>query len=431
MMDSLLEDAGPAGGGETALHRAAERGDPADLRARARAGPAGVDARDGAGATPLHYAATRGHVAAGRALLELGAELLEDAGGASPAHWAASNGKAEFLALLEGAEPGVLKRVTNERRTLLHASCRAGQIEAARWLLERGAAVDAVDVRGNTPLHDACRANHAALVRLLLERGADALATTAANETAPALATARKVRDLFRAPPSPAPRLPARGRVEVAALPGPAGPATPPRGRVEPEPTPRAPTPPAEARPAAARRSRMARPSNPHVSRGAPAGRRPLQPAFRGPAANSFVAPVAAFAAPPAVRPASPRDAAGNDRIRAASSRALLQAQALPSGLKKLTAQPALESDFDRRLKLETRLAADKYRHKKEILGMLAPAAQKKWKAKLLKDDAPKVLAKAPGGGAARFLEKYGLGGNAVLFSKGWAGRGAEQAPLS
>ena len=70
----------------------------------------------------------------------------------------------------------------------------------------------------------------------------------------------------------------------------------------------------------------------------------------------------------------------------------------------------------------ETRLAADKYRHKKEILGMLAPAVQKKWKAKLLKDDAPKVLAKAPGGGAARFLEKYGLGGNAVLFSKGWAG---------
>jgi len=47
------------------------------------------------------------------------------------------------------------------------------QVEAARLLLEKGAAVDAQVKDGRTPLMMACQTGHVEMARLLLEKGAD------------------------------------------------------------------------------------------------------------------------------------------------------------------------------------------------------------------------------------------------------------------
>ena len=47
------------------------------------------------------------------------------------------------------------------------------QVEAARLLLEKGAAVDAQSKKGMTALMMACRDGHVEMARLLLEKGAD------------------------------------------------------------------------------------------------------------------------------------------------------------------------------------------------------------------------------------------------------------------
>jgi ankyrin repeat protein len=64
-------------------------------------------------------------------------------------------------------------------RTLLHLAARDGDVEAATWLLERGADVHAVndcalgcEERGETPLHDAQAFRDDQMSELLLARGA-------------------------------------------------------------------------------------------------------------------------------------------------------------------------------------------------------------------------------------------------------------------
>ena len=46
------------------------------------------------------------------------------------------------------------------------------RVDAARLLLDAGAAPDAVDANGDTPLHTACACDDAALVRVLIAAGA-------------------------------------------------------------------------------------------------------------------------------------------------------------------------------------------------------------------------------------------------------------------
>jgi ankyrin repeat protein len=75
-------------------------------------------------------------------------------------------------------------------RTLLHAFAHQGDIVGTRWLVERGAKIDARDVGNNTPLHKACERNSTlAVVKLLLERGASLTATNNNGETALDVAT--------------------------------------------------------------------------------------------------------------------------------------------------------------------------------------------------------------------------------------------------
>ena len=60
-------------------------------------------------------------------------------------------------------------------RTFLHVAAEKGAVEAAAFLLEAGADLEAVELEhGGTPLAAAARAGEAEMVAFLLERGADA-----------------------------------------------------------------------------------------------------------------------------------------------------------------------------------------------------------------------------------------------------------------
>lgn len=54
------------------------------------------------------------------------------------------------------------------------SACHVGAVDAARWLLDHGADIDARPSPGLTALHCAVSAGHRATVEMLLERGADA-----------------------------------------------------------------------------------------------------------------------------------------------------------------------------------------------------------------------------------------------------------------
>ncbi|XP_049769343.1 poly [ADP-ribose] polymerase tankyrase-1-like [Schistocerca cancellata] len=89
-------------------------------------------------------------------------------------HAAGKRAVGQLRALLAaGADVGA--RAGLEGRTALHWASRRGDVEAARLLLEAGAAVDAREIKGKqrTPLHLAAEEGGAAVARLLLRATAD------------------------------------------------------------------------------------------------------------------------------------------------------------------------------------------------------------------------------------------------------------------
>eukprot|EP00434_Breviolum_minutum_P034105 symbB.v1.2.030178.t1/scaffold3234.1/size60527/5 len=100
------------------IHEAARKGNLAALRHCLRADPGSVGEKDRDGRTPLHKAASDGHVAA-----------------------------AEFL-LSKGA---AVDATENYGQTPLYSAAFFGKVEAAELLLSKGAAVDATDNSGPGP----------------------------------------------------------------------------------------------------------------------------------------------------------------------------------------------------------------------------------------------------------------------------------------
>ena len=136
--------------------------------------PEHVNAVGGNEVTPMHAAACEGHTDILSLLLEHGADL--DGRGRydeTPLHRTSRNGKfldAGRYLLDRGAD--VNARNFNGYVPLVYA-VEEGLVEFARMLLERGAGINIQDNVGLTPLHWAVRSRKIQTVRLLLEHGAD------------------------------------------------------------------------------------------------------------------------------------------------------------------------------------------------------------------------------------------------------------------
>jgi ankyrin repeat protein len=141
-------------------------GDADGLRRILQQDPAHSEARDSAGVSLLMHSLYRGR----RDLAELIASKKE----ALDIFEAAALGRLDRLKqCLRGARSAI-NSCSKDGFTALHFACFFGQPDAARLLLEHGAAVDAVAANPTQvmPLHSAASSRNLEAARLLLERGA-------------------------------------------------------------------------------------------------------------------------------------------------------------------------------------------------------------------------------------------------------------------
>ena len=119
--------------------------------------------------------------------------------GFTPLHLAAYAGNAEAARrLLErGADPNLVARASFARVTPLGTAAFAGSVEVARLLLDNGADANASGEGGGGPLHTAAQNGNRELVELLLEHGADPSAATDAGQTPRDLAPSDEIRALL------------------------------------------------------------------------------------------------------------------------------------------------------------------------------------------------------------------------------------------
>jgi ankyrin repeat protein len=135
--------------------------------------PEHVNARGGKEMTPIHAAASGGHVDILQLLQGHGADLgSRNKHGETPLHGASWSGKLDAGQCLLDLGADVNARNEDDWTPLFHAVFH-GYTEFARMLLERGAVIDARSVFGSSPLHAAVRGGEVQAVRLLLEHGAE------------------------------------------------------------------------------------------------------------------------------------------------------------------------------------------------------------------------------------------------------------------
>jgi len=129
---------------------------------------------------------------------ELAAEMANGAGDLDVFAAAALGDDAALQRALDG---GHVNDYSYDGWTPLHLCAFFGQLEAARRVLDAGAAVDALSHNSmrNTPLHAATAGRHAAVALLLIERGADVGSQDAGRHTPLHIAAENGLTDVVRA----------------------------------------------------------------------------------------------------------------------------------------------------------------------------------------------------------------------------------------
>ena len=143
-----------------------QAGDADGLRRLLEQDPAWSEARDSTGVSLLMHSLYRGR----RDL----AELIASQKSALDIFEAASLGRLDRLKQGLRDDASAINSRSKDGFTALHFACFFGQPEAARLLIEGGAAVDAVAANPTKvmPLHSAASARNLGAARLLLEHGA-------------------------------------------------------------------------------------------------------------------------------------------------------------------------------------------------------------------------------------------------------------------
>jgi uncharacterized protein len=140
---------------------------------------ADVNGGDAADRTPLLHAAETGQTDVVRLLLTHHAEVnLQDHWGRIPLELAANQGHPDTVRVMLDAGADVHAYCKFDAGTPLHwaadglPAAERGSAEAARLLLDRGAAINATNEDGNTPLHLAALHGRAEVAAVLLDRNA-------------------------------------------------------------------------------------------------------------------------------------------------------------------------------------------------------------------------------------------------------------------
>jgi len=176
----------------TSLLDAAKEGDVATVQRFISEGT-NVNQANERGATPLHWAAHKGHTEVVRLLIAAGADVNKE----NPLSWAASGGQIETAALLIAAGADVNK-ADKYGNTPLHWAAMGGwgesqsHLDVATLLIAAGADVNKADNDGWTPLHEAAFNGRAKIAGLLIIAGADALKVDYKGRTACSLAMVSK-----------------------------------------------------------------------------------------------------------------------------------------------------------------------------------------------------------------------------------------------
>ncbi|KAJ4172892.1 hypothetical protein NW754_003097 [Fusarium falciforme] len=121
----------------------------------------------------LIWAATFGHIARVKQLVESGADLeMADADGATALSVAAEKGHEDVVKLLveEGAD---LESEDNAHNTPLALAVSEGHLSVVKLLLEEGAEVEVEDMDGYRPIMYAAMSGNEAIARLLIDEGAN------------------------------------------------------------------------------------------------------------------------------------------------------------------------------------------------------------------------------------------------------------------
>ena len=160
---------------ESGLHIAAWHGFPRIVEILCQAG-ARVNTRNEDEETPLHVAASRGHIECIRCLLDSddGQSVIDcqDKSGSSPLHLALRRNHSHVALLLlhSGADFDI---VDSEGETPIHLCARDGQLALAQTLCAFGCNVDLANGEGMQPLHLAAKHGNTEVARCLCLAGAN------------------------------------------------------------------------------------------------------------------------------------------------------------------------------------------------------------------------------------------------------------------